>query len=324
MPTILVTGAAGFIGSTLSEFLVEKGFLIKGIDNFDPFYDKKLKEDNLKSLLANPAFSFLELDISRQDDLERISGKFDAVIHIAAKAGVQPSLKDPKGYINTNITGTQNILDLMRKLDIRKMVFASSSSVYGNQLKVPFSEKDNVDYPISPYAFTKKACELLNHTYHHLYKIDIINLRFFTVFGPRQRPDLAIHKFIKQIEKGEAISMYGDGSSSRDYTFISDIIAGIYGALTYLNENNSIFETTNLGNNHPVKLLDLIHLLYRLMETDPNIKRLPMQPGDVTTTYADISKASKLFGYSPKVKFEDGLQQFLHWYKTKSYSDSMP
>jgi UDP-glucuronate 4-epimerase len=320
MSEILITGAAGFIGSSLSEFLLKKGFRVTGIDNFDPFYDKSVKESNLKGLLTSEAFSFYELDITKQEELKKIKGKIDAVIHIAAKAGVLPSLKDPVGYISANIVGTQNILEWMREVRINKMVFSSSSSVYGNQLKVPFSETDNVDHPISPYAFTKKACELLNHTYHHLYKIDIINLRFFTVFGPRQRPDLAIHKFVKLIEKGEPISMYGDGTTARDYTYIADTITGIGGALNYLFENNDTFETVNLGNNHPVKLLDLIHTLYRLMETKPNIKTMPMQPGDVTITYADITKANKLFGYAPKVNFEDGLQRFLDWHKMKDYS----
>ena len=314
MSGFLITGAAGFIGSTLSEFLLEKGFRVIGIDNFDSFYDRQIKEDNLRKSLSHPSFSFHEIDIANRNELKTIAEKVDTVIHLAAKVGVLPSIKDPVGYIQTNIVGTNNLLEWMKENQIRKMVFASSSSVYGNQSKTPFSETDNIDFPISPYAVTKKSCELLNHVYHHLHKIDIINLRFFTVFGPRQRPDLAIHKFIKLIEAGEPITMYGDGSTARDYTFITDIIAGIDGALTYLKEHNSVFETVNLGNNHPVKLQDLIYLLYQMMKAEPDIKTLPMQAGDVTVTYADISKANRLFGYKPKVKFEDGLNIFMDWY----------
>jgi nucleoside-diphosphate-sugar epimerase len=319
MSKLLITGVAGFIGSSLSEFFLEKGFHVIGLYNFDSFYDRHIKEGNLRKSLSYPSFSFHEIDISNPDEFRKIKAEIDIVIHLAAKAGVLPSLKDPENYIHTNINGTRYLLEWMKENQILKMIFASSSSVYGNQTKVPFSEMDNVDFPISPYAFTKKSCELLNQTYHHLYKMDIINLRFFTVYGPRQRPDLAIHKFVKLIEENKPITMYGDGSTARDYTFITDIISGIDGALTHLEANNGILETINIGNNHPVKLLDLIHLLYRMMKAVPDIKPMPMQPGDVTITYADISKANKLLGYTPKVKFEDGLKIFMKWYLGKRY-----
>ena len=316
MQRLLITGAAGFIGSNLSEFFLESGYHVTGIDNFDTFYDRKIKEENISNCLSHPNFLFHETDITDSDQLKKVSSKIDVVIHIAAKAGVLPSIKNPMAYISNNIIGTQYLLEWMRANEIKKMLFASSSSIYGNNIKVPFSESDVVDNPISPYAFTKKSCELLNHSYHHLFGFDIINLRFFTVYGPRQRPDLAIHKFVKLISENQPVPMYGDGSSARDYTYITDTISGINGALNYLQNNKNIFEIVNLGNHRPVKLSDLIFTIYELMGVAPNVKHLPMQPGDVDVTFADISKAEKLFGYSPETKLKEGLAKFINWYQT--------
>ena len=234
---------------------------------------------------------------------------------MAGKAGVRPSIEDPQGYIRSNIVATQNILDMMKKKGIKKLAFASSSSVYGNTKETPFHEEQEVSNPISPYAFTKKACELINYTYHSLHGLDIINMRFFTVFGPRQRPDLAIHKFTKLILNGAEIPMFGDGSTSRDYTYYEDTVAGIVGAINYLSEHENVYETVNLGNNKPVKLTDMISSIEKAAEVKAKIKQLPMQPGDVDITFANISKAKSLFGYDPKYSFEDGVKNFVDWFK---------
>lgn len=314
MDTILLTGCAGFIGSFVSERLLKSNFKVIGIDNFDLFYNPAIKRKNLEASLSHANFNFYDADITHAASLKKIEENVDAVIHIAAKAGVLPSIKDPVGYIHTNINGTQNILEWMRERKVKKLIFASSSSVYGNSKAIPFRESEPMDKPISPYAFTKKSCELMNHVYHHLHGMDILNLRFFTVYGPRQRPDLAIHKFVKQIKKGEPITMYGDGSSARDYTFVQDTVTGIYHALQYVIQHDKVFETVNLGNNQPVTLKELIDTLYELMGATPNIKRLPMQPGDVDITYADISKAQSLFYYRPQKAFKEGLKEFIAWF----------
>ena len=316
---VLVTGAAGFIASHLIELLLSKGISVIGVDNFDPFYDRKLKEQNLAVLrkAGGVKFSFYELDIEQKESLERITESFDAVLHIAGKAGVRPSIDNPPGYIGSNITGTQNILDFMKEKSCKKLVFASSSSIYGNTKKVPFSEDFQVDHPISPYAFTKKANELQIHTYHHLFDIDSVCLRFFTVYGPRQRPDLAIRKFFTLIMEDKAIDMYGDGTTGRDYTFVSDIVAGIFGALNYVNDNANVYEIVNIGNNSPVMLHKMIHTIYKACNKTPNINKLPMQAGDVEITYADTSKAERLFGYKPKVSFKEGINEFKNWLNTQ-------
>jgi nucleoside-diphosphate-sugar epimerase len=320
MKHILVTGAAGFIGSHLSEALLAGGYQVTGIDNFDPFYNRTIKEQNLEILRQDKHFDFIEGDIADASCFDRLTSHFDAVIHLAAKAGVRPSIADPAGYIRTNITGTQNILNWMRSNDIKKFVFASSSSVYGNNKKIPFAESDSVDNPISPYAFTKKSGELMNFSFHHLYKIDIVNLRFFTVYGPRQRPDLAIHKFIDLIDKDQAIPVFGKGDTYRDYTYIKDIVTGIIGSLDYVNGHEHVYEIFNIGNNQPVSLMELITTLYRLMGKEPRLEYLPMQPGDVDRTYASIDKAQQLLGYSPSTSIEDGLQQFIEWYYQRKNS----
>ncbi len=312
--TILVTGAAGFIGSHLCEFLLDKGHVVIGIDNFDPFYPRYIKERNLKELQKLSNFQFCECDL-RDPNALTLLPLFHSVVHLAAKAGVRPSIENPQDYIDTNITGTHNILELCVARKVRKIAFASSSSIYGNSKKIPFTEEGQEYEPISPYAFTKRSCEFMNFTYHHLYKLDIVNLRFFTVYGPRQRPDLAIHKFVRLISEGKSIPMFGDGSTARDYTFVDDTVRGIYGALEYLWNHDSVFEIVNLGNNSPVKLNDLIAAIGEAVGKPVRIDRLPMQQGDVDITFADIDKARRLFGYDPKTEMEEGLEKFVAWYR---------
>lgn len=314
MTSYLITGCAGFIGSHLAEKLLEQGNNVVGIDNFDSFYGREIKERNLSEALKTQNFTFYELDLKNAEALNKIESSVDVVIHLAAKAGVLPSLKDPIAYINDNIVATQNLLNFCKERGIKKFVFASSSSIYGNNKSIPFNETDLVDQPISTYAASKKSCELLNYTAQHLYNIDVINLRFFTVFGPRQRPDLAIHKFVKLISDDKEIAMYGDGSTGRDYTFISDTVQGIIGACGYILKNSNIYEIVNLGNNKPVKLSDLIHTIEKVMNKKAKIKQMPMQPGDVDITYANIEKAKKLFSYSPSISFEEGVSHFVKWY----------
>jgi len=314
---ILVTGCAGFIGSHLTERLLDSGCRVVGIDNFDPFYDRFIKERNLTSALAHPNFTFVEADIRDTAWLNTLDADIETVIHIAAKAGVRPSIEQPAEYISTNITGTYNLLNWMHSKRISKIVFASSSSVYGNNEKIPFSETDAVEQPISPYAFTKRSGELLTYTYHHLYNMSVVNLRFFTVYGERQRPDLAIHKFVKMIDRDEPIPMFGQGDTSRDYTYVSDTVDGIMAALRYVSEHPNRYEIINLGNHSPVTLQTLVATLYRLMNKTPNVQHLPKQPGDVERTYADVSRAARLLGYSPNVSLDEGLSRFVDWYKAQ-------
>jgi len=313
---ILVTGAAGFIGSHLCESLLDQGHTVYGIDNFDPFYDRKIKEKNIESFRNHERFGFFELDLIEGEKLQRIPS-FDIVVHLAGKAGVRPSIESPQDYIDANITATLNVLKLCLAKGCKKVAFASSSSIYGNSKQIPFIEQ-GVEYePISPYAFSKRSCELLNHTYHHLYDLDILNLRFFTVYGPRQRPDLAIHKFAKLMSDGNSIPMFGDGSSSRDYTYVADTISGINGAINYLNENEGVFEIVNLGNNQPVKLSELITNIGEALDVEPYIDQLPMQPGDVDITFASIDRAKQLFGYHPQTTIAQGLREFVKWFRAQ-------
>lgn len=315
---ILLTGAAGFIGSHLSERLLGLGHEVIGVDNFDPFYNREIKEENLSVSKQNASFSFFELDFSC--DLGKLNElpEFDVLIHLGAKAGVRPSIANPKAYIEANYTGTVNLLELLKNRGIKKMVFASSSSVYGNCPNIPFTETEALDQPISPYAFTKRGCEMMNFTYHHLEKIDIVNLRFFTVYGPRQRPDLAIHKFIKKILNNEPIQRFGDGSTARDYTFIQDIVSGIVSSMNYVLENDNCFEIINIGNNQPVKLSKLISTIESTLGKKAIIEQQPMQPGDVDITFANIGKAQKLLGYQPTTSIEEGLKEFVSWIKQKA------
>lgn len=313
MKNVLITGCAGFIGSTLAELLLSEGFRVTGIDNFDHFYSRQAKKSNLQNVIDNELFNFYELNIC--DGLNPIREKIDVVIHLAAKVGVRPSIADPSGYIENNITGTAQVLEYINRRRIKKLIFASSSSVYGNNRKTPFAESDIVDNPISPYAFTKKACELLTHTYHHLYQLDVINLRLFTVYGPRQRPDLAIHKFVRSVLNDEPIEIYGDGSMARDYTYISDTVRGFSKALNFILENNNIYLTLNLGNSSPVALSDLVKIIYKKLNREPELVYKPMKAGDVDITYADITRARDLINYHPEVSLEKGIENFINWYQ---------
>lgn len=313
--SVLVTGAAGFIGSHLCEALLSSGRHVVGIDNFDEFYEKSYKISNLKNLTCNEKFLFLEGDAGNRHLLEGISYPISSVIHLAAKAGVQPSLRNPQSYIHANISVTNTLLEWMRSAGKKKLVFASSSSVYGNTLEVPFREEQNTDAAYSPYAFTKKACEVMNHTYHQLFGIDIMNLRFFTVYGERQRPDLAIHKFVDLIFSGKPIRMYGDGSTARDYTYYADTIKGIMAALQYIETHEGVFETLNLGNSQPVCLRDLIDAIALATGKQPLLIREDEKPGDVTVTFADISRARELLGYHPTMSLQEGLERFVNWYR---------
>lgn len=312
MKSVLITGCAGFVGSSLAEALLSEGFKVTGVDNFDHFYSRKIKEDNLQNCLANSLFNFYEVDIC--DGLNTIKENIDIIIHLAAKTGVRPSIADPSGYIDNNINGTQKVLEFMNERRIKKLIFASSSSVYGNNKNIPFRESDNVDTPISHYAFTKKACELLIHTYHNLYQIDAINLRLFTVYGPRQRPDLAIHKFVKSICNNKPVEIYGDGNTARDYTYISDIVQGFYNAINFIRKNNNVYLTLNLGNSSPVKLIDLVNIIYKKLNKQPILIHKPMQTGDVNMTYADITQAQNLINYQPQTDIEKGIEGFIKWY----------
>ncbi|MGP8215157.1 MAG: GDP-mannose 4,6-dehydratase [Bacteroidia bacterium] len=314
---VLITGCAGFIGSHVSEYFLKKGHKVIGIDNFDSFYSKEEKEKNLSISLNDSNFTFFELDIRNYDELANLPAQIDIVIHLAAKAGVRPSILDPQAYTDTNIKGTLNILEWMKLNKITKMIFGSSSSVYGNNRKVPFSENDIVDFPISPYAFTKKACELLNYSYHHLYGFDILNLRFFTVYGPRQRPDLAIRKFIELISNDKPIHLFGDGSTARDYTYIDDIRNGIFNSCEYLLSGKNIFEVINLGNNTLVRLNELVNCIADILGKNPLIKYELMQPGDVDVTFADIGKAKSILNYNPSTSLRTGIANFINWVQTE-------
>jgi len=316
MCKIIVTGCAGFIGSHLTEALLEEGHEVYGIDNFDPFYELSIKKANLNHFLQHRSFTFYETDLTDEKSTSDIFSRgADIVVHLAGKAGVRPSIEDPQGYIDHNITATRVVLTAMQQNNIRKIAFASSSSVYGNNPETPWHEDLNVDNPISPYAFSKKGCELLNHTWHHLYNIDVVNMRFFTVYGPRQRPDLAIHKFTRMLYDGTPLTLFGDGSTSRDYTYVDDTIKGILKVIYYLRDRNNVFETVNLGNNHPISLNELVDRLSQITGTTPDIERLPMQPGDVNITYANIDKATRMFGYKPVVSLESGLRKFDEWFR---------
>ena len=321
MNSILVTGAAGFIGSHLCEALLAAGFQVTGIDNFDPFYSRDLKEKNLESSLKDDNFFFLEGDAGDSDLLDSIPHSIEIVVHLAAKAGVQPSLKEPEAYIKTNIGVTNNLLEWMRHKEIKKLVFASYSSVYGNNSKIPFEESDPVNEPISPYAFSKRSCELMNYTYHTLYGFDIINLRFFTVYGERQRPDLAIRKFVDRIFQGKPISVYGDGQTARDYTYYADIVQGVCSAIKYVRDHTGVLETFNLGNHNPVYLNQLIAIIGEASRVEPMIRYEEMKPGDVTVTYASIEKANRVLGYEPQTSMKQGMENFIAWFRQNTVSN---
>lgn len=312
METALITGGAGFIGSHLSERLLSEGWRVVCLDNFDTFYDPQIKRNNISSALKEKYFSLIEGDIRDKRLLDNIFNKeeIDVVIHIAARAGVRPSIKEPALYYDVNVGGTLNLLEAVRGRNVKKFIFASSSSVYGENTKVPFSEEDNVDYPISPYAATKKAGELLCYTYYHLYRIPITCLRFFTVYGPRQRPEMAIHKFTRLIYEGKPVPVFGDGSSKRDYTFIEDIIEGVVKSI----HSGSLYEIINLGESNTISLSDLIVLIENNLHKNAVIEKLPLQPGDVPITYADTGKARSLLGYNPQTNIKEGIRIFTEWF----------
>ena len=316
MKTYLITGGAGFIGSSLADHLLKENKVVV-IDNFCDFYDPNIKENNIIEALKNSNYKLYRGDIRDKELLDLIfkENKIDVVIHLAAMAGVRPSIENPILYQDVNCMGTGNILETMKKYDVKKLVMASSSSVYGNNKTVPFKETDIVDFAISPYAATKKANEVMTHVYHKLFDFNVIMLRFFTVFGPRQRPDLAINKFTGLMLKDEEIPMFGDGSTSRDYTYIDDIVAGIVGSINYVETKKDVYEVINLGNSSPITLKEMINIIGEVLNVTPKIKELPMQPGDVERTYADISKAKELLGYEPKTGFKEGISNFVDWYK---------
>ncbi len=312
---ILLTGCAGFIGSHTLDRLIADGHKVIGVDNFDPFYDRALKTGNIAAYADNPDFELLEADLADEDTYQKLNflagnEPIDAIIHLAAKAGVRPSIEDPVSYQRANVIATQNVLEFAKENDIKQFVFASSSSVYGVNPNVPWREEDHVLQPISPYASTKVSCELMGHVYSHLYGLRVLGLRFFTVYGPRQRPDLAINKFLRLIEAGEPISVFGDGSTRRDYTFIDDIIEGIIGSLHY---QGSYYEVINLGNDQTVTLTEMIETIEGVVGKKAIVDRLQQQPGDVPQTWADLAKAKKLIGYEPKTNISEGIQRFVAW-----------
>lgn len=317
MRNILITGGAGFIGSHLIDRLLSEGdWRITVVDDFNDFYDPSIKRANIEPYLSNENFKLIEADIRDFYSLEEVfhEGRFDCVVHLAARAGVRPSLTETRLYVETNINGTTNLLELARQHEVKQFVFGSSSSVYGENKKVPFSEDDPIFNPISPYAATKAAGELICHTYSHLYGMRIVCLRFFTVYGARQRPDLAIHKFARLIDAGKPIPVFGDGTTRRDYTYVDDIISGVRAAIDYEDSN---YEVINLGESQTVELRDLISLLETALGKKANIDRQPTQPGDVPQTFADIAKARRLLHYHPQTQIKDGISLFIDWFRKR-------
>lgn len=324
MAKIFITGGAGFIGSTTSERLLKEGHDIVTIDNFNDYYDHRLKEENVEIVKRvagqyDRNYEIIKGDVRDYELMNKIfdDHQFDVVIAWAANAGVRPSIEDPRFYIDVNIMGLTNLLECMRNHDVKKLVFISSSSVYGNNKKVPFSEKDAVDHPISPYAASKKSGELICFTYHSLFNMDIHCLRYFTVYGPRQRPDLAINKFTRLMLENKAIPMFGDGTTSRDYTYVDDIVDGTVRSMNYLLNNDNVYDIFNLGGSHPISLKDLIDIIAKELNVTPIIDELSMQPGDVNITYSDFSHAKEVLDYNPQVTIEEGIHKFVEWYKER-------
>jgi UDP-glucuronate 4-epimerase len=312
---VLVTGVAGFIGSHVAESLLADGWEVLGIDNFDPFYDPAIKRENLRALKRNKSHRFVEGDIRDRALLDTATAglQLDAIVHLAARAGVRPSLEDPRLYADVNVAGTVELLELAKRREVPKFIFASSSSVYGEREGSPFREDDNVDFPISPYAATKKAGELLGYTYHHNWKIAVSCLRLFTVYGPRQRPEMMIHRFTQAIDREEPLTVFGDGQTRRDYTYVEDVVNGIISAL----EKAKGYRIYNLGNHRTVELREVIRLLEDGLGKQAKIEPLPLQPGDVRLTCADIQRAQEELGYNPLVPIERGIELFLEWYEKK-------
>ena len=312
MASVLVTGGAGFIGSHLAGRLLSKGFEVVALDNFNDYYDPRIKRRNVELLAGNPGFNLAEGDIRDAKFLNDLFGRFDFshVVHLAAMAGVRPSIQNPRLYADVNVIGTTNILEKIRERGVPKLIFGSTSSIYGTNSKVPFSEDDKIENIISPYAATKLACESLCKVYHHLHGLQVCCTRFFTVYGPSGRPDMAIYKFIDSIYNGREIDMYGDGTSRRDYTFIDDIIQGVTAAM----DREWDFDIINLGESQTIELRSMIALIEDALGKKASIRRMPMQPGDVPITYADISKAKRLLDYNPSFPIAKGIQETVNWY----------
>ncbi|MBC7785354.1 MAG: SDR family NAD(P)-dependent oxidoreductase [Burkholderiales bacterium] len=319
--TILVTGAAGFIGSHASQRLMQQGYRVVGVDNFCDFYDRSWKELNIKTI-AGDRFAIEEMDITDGPRISKLISTVKpwAILHLAAMAGVRPSIEDPSLYAKVNVEGTTNLLEAARLNDVRKFAFASSSSVYGNNPKVPFSEEDGVEEPISPYAATKRAGELICHTFWHLYKMPIAALRFFTVYGPRQRPDLAIHKFTRLISAGKPVPYFGDGSTSRDYTFVDDTVSGIVSAIHKIER----FRIYNLGGSNPVSLAELVAGLETAIGKKAILDKKPAQPGDVERTFADITRSTVELAYEPTIALAEGLRRFVAWFNEFGHLYQLP
>lgn len=342
MKNFLITGGAGFIGSTVAEKLLNNGDRVVVVDNFNDFYDYNrkirnileitnnfnkidkfenlLKDEKISKLIEivnSDRFTLIYGDIRDREAMDKIfaENSFDLVFNPAAMAGVRPSLLDPMLYEDINVRGYMNLLELCKKYGVKKFVQASSSSVYGNNKEVPFKETAIVDFAISPYAATKKSCEVMGHVYHNLYNIDMVQLRFFTVYGPKQRPDLAIHKFTKMILEDKPIPFYGDGTTKRDYTYIDDIVDGILKSMSYLFNNENVYEIFNLGESHVVSLKEMVETIENALGKKATLDIQPMQPGDVDKTYADISKAKAMIGYEPQTNFAEGIRKFVEWYK---------
>lgn len=335
MKTYLITGASGFIGSNLAKKLLSSGHKVINVDIFNDYYDLSIKINNvlesvgstsacsdtgqLKTIVDSKSYKLEISDIRDLADIRKIftENRIDTVIHLAAMAGVRPSIENPMLYQDVNVKGTMNMLECCREFGVSKFIMASSSSVYGNNKKVPFSETDIVDFAISPYAATKKSCEVIGHSYHHLFNIDMAMLRFFTVYGPGQRPDLAIHKFTKMIEDGTPIPFYGDGDTKRDYTYIDDIVDGVIKAAEYVENNSSVYEIFNLGESQTISLSEMVSTIEDILGKKAKINKLPMQPGDVNITFANIDKAKKMLGYNPSMVFSEGIKEFVAWYRRK-------
>ena len=328
---ILITGAAGFIGYHLAKRLIDDGYNVYGIDNINNYYDTGLKYDRLKNLEGKHNFVFEKIDVADKDKLNAFVGKYQpsVVIHLAAQAGVRYSLENPSAYIESNLVGFGNILEIARNLEIDHLIYASSSSVYGANKKIPFSESDPVNHPVSLYAATKKANELMAHTYSNLYEIPTTGLRFFTVYGPWGRPDMAYFSFTKAIYEGKPINVFNNGNMERDFTYIDDIVEGIVRLIDKIPKSNSAWDYINpdpatsfapyrifnIGNNQPVKLLDFISILEELTGTEAKKNFLPMQPGDVKSTFANIDRLNNLTGFKPQTPLKEGLRKFVDWYK---------
>jgi UDP-glucuronate 4-epimerase len=311
---VLVTGAAGFIGSHLAERLLHLGYRVLGLDNFDDFYSPAIKRNNIRALAGKDGFQLLEGDIREASLLDRVfsENSISAVVHLAARAGVRPSLEQPLLYEDDNIKGTINLLEASRTFGVQKLLFASSSSVYGLNGKIPFTEEQKVDYPISPYAASKASAELFCRTYSHLYGLPIAVLRLFTVYGPRQRPEMAIHRFVRMVDRGETVTLFDAGTPNRDFTYIADIVAGFEAAL---GRQEKTFDIFNLGGGKAVDVSYVLRLIEEALGKDASVEILPSQPGDVPFTLADISKARAILGYQPRISIEEGIPLFVRWYQ---------